>query len=287
MKIDGSGWSKLTVLMGVEIGQIVFVGRQVAVPRHHVQRRMIKRGGPERALELLDHLGGPVHILERGDGGEEVPHVGEAVGADRPELRQAKQGAIVLADVAARRLVKQFDPKLHAARDHAHLAGRQRQHAQLGEDRQATVLRHEQQLSVGVIEHPVDHRAIGKVEMHGDPLAHGHVAIAGDRDEPVQEVPGRITDLDRVPAEPVGVGGRLGKGAGADQPLRMGPIGGMPGARADAIEPASPVLVPRRGEGRARNLLCVETQRRALGANSGRWAGRPGPPRSKHGRQTP
>ena len=39
----------------VEVRQVVLVGRIVAVPRHHVQRRVIDAAAPETAAELRNH----------------------------------------------------------------------------------------------------------------------------------------------------------------------------------------------------------------------------------------
>ena len=60
------------------------------------------RRAPQPPLEFRDQLEVAVAILERGDRRQEVARIGQAVRADRPELRQAEQRAVVLADVAAR-----------------------------------------------------------------------------------------------------------------------------------------------------------------------------------------
>src|SRR5438270_238770 len=51
----------------VELPQVVFVRRVVAVPRHDVERRMIEARRPELAAELRDQLEVAFAILIRGD----------------------------------------------------------------------------------------------------------------------------------------------------------------------------------------------------------------------------
>ena len=92
-----------------------------------------------------------------GDGGLEVARVGQAIGADRPAVGQRELGAVVFADVAARGAVDQFDAEFDAARDDADIAGRYVDAAELGEKAQARLLRHDQQLAVGVVEVLVHH----------------------------------------------------------------------------------------------------------------------------------
>ncbi len=144
------------------------------------------------------------------------------------------------------------------------LAGRGVEEAELGDQAQLALLRHDQQLAVGVVEHPVDHRAVGQVQVRGHAGLGGHVAVAADRHQAVDEV-GRLGgDLHRVPTQAVGRG-RGGVERAALQPfLGVGRIGPVAGAGPQAVEPGAAVLVARGGEGRARQLLGVETERRRL-----------------------
>ena len=59
------------------------------MPGDDIQRRVIEGGRPERATEFLEHPDRAVAVLERRNGRLEVARIGEAVGADRPELGQA------------------------------------------------------------------------------------------------------------------------------------------------------------------------------------------------------
>ena len=101
VKIDGSGWSKLIVPITMKLAGVVLVRHVAAVPGDHVERRVVVVGGPEVAAELVHHLDGVVALLEGGVRAEEVPLVGQAVGADRAAFRQGEGGAEVLAQVAA------------------------------------------------------------------------------------------------------------------------------------------------------------------------------------------
>ncbi|KAG1391533.1 hypothetical protein G6F59_014867 [Rhizopus arrhizus] len=158
---------------GVEAAQIVAVRRVVAVPGHHVQRRMVDRCAPQAAFELGDQLEVTVHVLECRMRGLEVAWVGQAVGADRAEVGQLQQRAVVLADVAAARAVGQFHPEAHATRDHRDLLRLDLDHAHLGQQAQRAQLGHDQQLAIGVVEIAADHVAVGRVQMD----AHTRVRI--------------------------------------------------------------------------------------------------------------
>ncbi len=248
----------------VEPPQIVLVGRVVAVPGDHVERRMVQSRRPQPALEFLDQLGGAIDVLEGGHGRQEVARIGQAVGADRPQLRQAQQGAVVLADIAARRPIHQVDPEAHAAGDDRDLQRRHLKDPHLGDQPKPPFLGDHQQLPVGVEEHLAGHRAVGEVEVRGQSRALARPAGACQGDQAFDEVLRRIRRGGRVPAQ--AVGGRLGliEGPAADQagvdPLERRMIG----RGADAVEPAAPVVGPGGGEGRARQPLRIEAERRPL-----------------------
>ncbi len=108
----------------VEQRQVVLVGRVVAVPADHVERRVIDERGPEPAEKFRGDVELAIAIFIRGNGREEIARIGEAVGADGAQLRQAERQAVVLADVTARLLLLKHNAELDAARDHADLARR-------------------------------------------------------------------------------------------------------------------------------------------------------------------
>ena len=116
-------------------------------------------------MNLATSSCGAVDVLVRGDRRQEVARIGQAVGADRAEVGQAEAGAVVLADVAARRAVRQLDAEAHAARDDDDLLRLGVDHAELGDEALPALLRHDQHLAVGVVEDAVAHRAVGGVEV--------------------------------------------------------------------------------------------------------------------------
>lgn len=65
----------------VEVVEVVLVGRVVAVPRHHVERRVGQRRLEQVPAELVDdpEVGG-LAVLEGRHGVQEVARVGQAVG---------------------------------------------------------------------------------------------------------------------------------------------------------------------------------------------------------------
>ena len=122
-------------------------------------------GHPERAAPLHEQPRRRVAVLVGRDRRQEVARVGQAVGADRAALGQRERAAVVLAEIAARRAVRQLDAKLDAARDHRDLAGLDVDDAELGAEPQPALLRHEQQLAVGVVEVLVLHRAGDEIDV--------------------------------------------------------------------------------------------------------------------------
>ena len=71
---------------------------------------------------LLDELEAAVAILIGGLRRQEIARIGEAVRADRAELGQAEQGAVIFGDIAPRLAVRQQHPETDPARDQRDLA---------------------------------------------------------------------------------------------------------------------------------------------------------------------
>ena len=144
---------------------------------------------PELAEKLCDDAEVAVALLERRDRRQEIARVREPARADRPELGQAKVRAVVLANVAACGPVE-LDAEFHAARHDADFAGRDVQDAELGSHGQRALLRHDQKLTVGVVEEAVGHRRVGGIKVHGGARLLRGVAVAAHRDEARDEIRG-------------------------------------------------------------------------------------------------
>jgi hypothetical protein len=72
---------------------------------------MADRRRPQVAAELGDQLEIAFAVFVARLRRQEVARIGQAVRADRAQVRQAQQGAEVLADIAARRAVRQATGK--------------------------------------------------------------------------------------------------------------------------------------------------------------------------------
>ena len=249
-----------------EGAQIVFVGRVIAVPRHHVDRRMRQRGLEQRAAPFHVEFGRRVLVLIGRDRREEVARIGEAIGADRPALRQREGAAVILAEIAARGAVRNLDAEFHAARDHGDLAGLDVDAAEFGDEAQIALLRHEHHLAVGIVEMLIDHRFGDEIDMRG------HAGLACWRRPPWSwsaRPAGRSCPPSGSAPDPSAIARShdllLMARRGAPQPgIDLGKAAGMLHRRADAIEPGALVAAARRGEGRAGQLLGIEPVGAAL-----------------------
>ncbi len=113
---------------------------------------MVDRRAPQPTGELGDQFERARALLEGGDRRQKIARVGQPVGADGPEFGQAQRGAIVLPDIAARGAVGERDLEAGAARNERDFAGVKRERAELGGKPQRSLLRHDQQLAVGIVE---------------------------------------------------------------------------------------------------------------------------------------
>ena len=122
---------------------------------------------PELLAELGDELEVAFAVFVPGVRRGEIARIGQAVGTQRTEVRQAQRGAVVFRDVATRLAIGQLHRETHAARNHRDLLRLDIDHAELGGDAQAALLGHQQQLAVGIEEHAL-HRTVGAVGMDAD-----------------------------------------------------------------------------------------------------------------------
>ena len=153
VKIDGSGWSKLTVPIVLKRARSYLYGRVVAVPGDHVERRMVERRAPTGGRRTSR----PARTGPRGPRTPRRARGSRARSRGRSrrsgQLGQAERRAVVLADVAARRRRRaarrgSCTPR-GTTRD---LAGRDVEPPSSVTSAQRALLRHDQQLAVGVVE---------------------------------------------------------------------------------------------------------------------------------------
>ena len=221
-----------------EGAQIVFVGRVIAVPGHHVDRRMRQRGLEQRTAPFHEQFGRRVLVLIGRDRGEEVARIGEAIGADRAALRQREGAAVIFAEIAARRAAGEFDAELDAARDHRDLAGLDIDAAELGDEAQIALLHHEHHLAVGIVEMLIDHRFRDQIDMRGHAGLRVGVACRGHGLHALQEGLVLLRDRRRIPAQLRDRQFIFMARRGAPQPgIGFLETAGMLHRRPDAIEP--------------------------------------------------
>ena len=130
---------------------------------------------------------------------------------------------------------------------------------------QPPLLRHDQQLAVGVVEEAAAHRPVRGVDVDRAAGAAGGIAVARHRHQAVDEIDrfGGARQRQRVPAQLVGrrrhAAERTDDPRLVDQAKRL-----VHRRRPDPVRPRPPVGAPRRRECRARQLLGVQAVRRAL-----------------------
>ncbi|PAV93097.1 hypothetical protein WR25_09979 [Diploscapter pachys] len=224
----------------VEVRQVVAPWGEIAVPCHHVERAVVERHRPQRSHELLDHLGRLVAILEPRDRRFEIARVGEAVGADGAEIGQAEQAARAEADTTG---------------DERDLAGRDVETTEFGQQLQPAGLGHEQQLAVGIHEDTGAHVGIGGVDVHRDAFEVRRMPVGEHRRHAVDQVGARRRLRDRVPAQAIGCERRVVGAGGEALRAVVARVGRVLRGRAHAVQPRAAILVARRGEGGAAELL--------------------------------
>ena len=172
--------------------------------------------------------------------------------------------AVILADIAARRSIRQFDAEAKPARDNDDLAGRRLDNAKLGDETGAALLRHDEHFAVRIVKVTVDHRAVGGVDVDRHAGLRRHVAIAAERHDAFDKVGGLVRNRKRAPAQlrrrSVGVVERRA----ANQSVVDTRIGPMHDRRLDAIGPSAAVFLARRRKRGAGDQLGIKTVRRAL-----------------------
>src|SRR5690606_21404348 len=216
------------------------------------------------ALPLDEEPAGLLLPLVGGEGSQEVPGIGEAVGTDWSALRAGEARTVVLAHEPAGCPVTQLYLELHAARQKGDLARREIDQAQFRAEAQAAELRDHQQLAVRVVEVVALHRAGDVIEVGGAADQVGDVA-AGTKGAHARDK-GELLLWRGIGVPTQGEGRCFGIAAGR----RAAPKGQLHRLHLpevqyrgpQPVEPATPVEMAGRGEGGTGKLLGIE----AIGA---------------------
>src|SRR5690606_23027080 len=92
----------------------------------------------------------------------------QAIRSQRSEFRQTQRSAKVLQNIAASLPIGQLYTQAYASRDDGDLLGFEFDDAQFCDQTQPSLLRHDQELAVGVIEKTPLHGAVGRIQMNAD-----------------------------------------------------------------------------------------------------------------------
>ncbi len=191
----------------VEAGEIVFVGR-VGCRARRPRRAASGRG---RSPTARPGTSAPARSARRG------PRTRRPASGSRADWQgRSSRSARARAGATARRGSRTHSraPRRPAASTRnrtprgitAISPGADRQPAQLGGQRQPALLRHDQQLAIGIPEHPL-HRPGGAVDVHRHAGAGLRVAVGQHRHQPGDEIRRRSRQRQRIPTQPVrGVG---------------------------------------------------------------------------------
>ena len=114
-----------------------------------------------------------VAVLVGGDRCLEIARIGKAVGTDGAAVGKGEFGAVILAQIPARRVAKRAVFRHHAPRHDRDMARLDMHPAHLGENLDSAVLRHDQHFGVGIDQHAVGHRCGHHVDAgrHAEMLA--------------------------------------------------------------------------------------------------------------------
>ena len=227
---------------------------------------MVERRRPQVAHELRDQLERAFAVLVPRDAAS-----GSRAGSrarwsrSAPRSGRRKRRAEVLADVAARRAVEQLDPEAHAARDHRDLLRRDVEDAQLGRRCAAapaaarSAARRRRRRRSG-------RSSSGSPRTGGcaQPPCACRVAVAGHRDQPVDEVGRRLAAAAADPSAAGSAASAPSSNALTKRPLSMRRNGACTAAGPDPVRPRAAIRAARRRERGAGDLLRVQAVRRAL-----------------------
>ena len=245
---------------GAIVAQIIFAGRVIAMPCHHIQGRVVDERLMELALPFDHHAARGIAVLKGCDGRLEIAAVGHAIGPNRPTPRQGKLLAVILAHKTARGAIHHLDPVNQPTRDNGDFTRLQINHPKFRAKSQAPLLRDDQKLTVGGIEILIHHRGRDQINMAGH--AHLRVNITRRRHRAHARQPRqRLRPMrDRVPAV-LPKRGHIGHHIG-----RRFPIGQVKALKSpdmfdrwlDTIAPCALILMAWRGKGSAGKLLAIK-----------------------------
>ncbi len=180
--------------------QVIFVGRVVAVPRHHVERALPNFGSVKLTTPLDRDGRGHFAVLKGGNRCLEITRVRHAVGADRAAGWQVEFLAVVLTDKAARGAVQHLDTVDQTARDDRDFLGFKVDDPQFGRETQAAFLWHHKHLAVRREEIGVLHGLGHQIDVAGHAHLRVHVTRRRHSAHPRQPCERLIRMRDRVPA---------------------------------------------------------------------------------------
>ncbi|MCY1421373.1 hypothetical protein D9M71_370250 [compost metagenome] len=221
---------------------------------------MIELAAPQLAKKFLHQLHRPVVFFVVRHWREEVPWVGQAVAADRPQVGQAQWRAVVLGDITASLRVEQFDAELEATRQHGDLQRRDLHHTEFSGDAQAPEFGHQQQLAIGIEEHPL-HRAIGPVAVDAHACRFVLAGVGRHGDPTIDEIGGLGGNGQGAPAQ--AIGRHRAQRATGQLPLQANE-GRMQRRRTNAVHPGTARFTTSHGEGGTGKQLGIEAVRRFL-----------------------
>ena len=218
---------------------------------------------PEIAHELRDQLEASFPVLVPCERRLEVAGIGQSVGADRPQVGQPQQRAVILADVAARGRVEQLDAEADSARDDDDFLRLDVDASELGCTTQAPLLRDDEELAVGIVEKAIGHRRVCGVHVDAAAALRRGISVAGHGDESVDKIGCGLRQRQRIPAQLIRRRALVVESAHDARVLELAKRL-MHRGRPDSVQPRAAVGAAGRGEGCSRELFRIEPIRGAL-----------------------
>lgn len=174
-----------------ELGEIVFVWDDIAVPGDQVKGAMILVNRRQFSIRLVHDFVINLQVVVDGSHRvQKVPGVGQAMAAQRAQVRQLPHGSPHFGNVASSYfgIWSQVQAEANSSLDDADLAWLQEYHAHLRFDIQVSQLCADEEVAVRVAERSLLHARVDHVDIECNSFSDIRITASGKRVKPICKV---------------------------------------------------------------------------------------------------